>query len=276
MKRKSLLAGGTLLSIVYALCFVVSIALGVTCAIYFFVSDSIQMLNDILLPIIDPFMSFGENIMMIMAGGLVLYCLMMLIMGTRYIKYAFASQTKYNRKRGMLVFNLIFFILTFGAFTYLLVYRLINIVFDLVLDITLIVFISLQLLGIIFAIVGLVKNPKTQEAPAIEQVNEEVEKIQDKKVQDKNEVVQEIKEPEESSHFQPIYTEGLDGESEKVNTKEQKAEKTTQKQSTEMESMTTKKLIESIGKLDQMRKDGEISTQEYTKLRGKLIKKFTK
>ncbi len=271
MKRKSLLACGALLSIVYSLCFVVSIALGVACAIYFFVSDSIQMLNDILLPIIDPFLSFGENIMMLMAGGLVLYCLMMLIMGTRYIKYAFAGQTKYNRKHGMLVFNLIFFILTFGAFTYLLVYRLLNIVFDIVLDVTLIVFILLQLLGIIFAIVGLVKNPKTQEMMVVEKTSEVVEKVQDEK-----EAVQEIKEPQESSHFQPIYTEGLDGESEQVKIAETSKEKGTKNQQTEMESMTTKKLIEAIGKLDQMRKDGDISTQEYTKLRGKLIKKFTK
>lgn len=271
MKRTSLLTGGTLLSIVYALCFVISIALGVTCAIYFFISDSIQMLNEILLPIIDPFLTYGENIMMIMAGGVILYSLILLIMSSRYIKYSFAGQTRYNQRRGMLVFNLVFFVLTFGAFVYLFVYRLLNIVFDIILDVTLIVFILLQLLGIIFTVVGLVKYPKTQEVLAVVNVSEEMDKEQDKR-----EVVQEIKEPEDSSQFQPIYTEGLDGESEQVKTSESKDEKNTKKQLVEMESMTTKKLIEAIGKLDQMRKDGNISTQEYTKLRGKLIKKFTK
>ena len=44
----------------------------------------------------------------------------------------------------------------------------------------------------------------------------------------------------------------------------------------DMESMTTKKLIETIGKLDEMRKNGEISMEEYTKLRSKAIQKFAK
>ena len=73
----------------------------------------------------------------------------------------------------------------------------------------------------------------------------------------------------------PIYTANLDGNNNTEVKKEEK-QKTVEQPKPELESMATKRLIESIGKLDQMRKDGSISQEEYTKLRSQMIKKYVK
>ena len=88
--------------------------------------------------------------------------------------------------------------------------------------------------------------------------------------------------PTQVPSIKPIYTAGLDGETEdkiekelrEANSVEQS--KQVRKPEKDMESMSTKKLIEAIGKLDEMRKNGEISMEEYTKLRTKMIQKFAK
>ena len=85
----------------------------------------------------------------------------------------------------------------------------------------------------------------------------------------------------QTPNIKPIYTAGLDGDVENKIEKELReanelGQKQVKKPEKDMESMTTKKLIETIGKLDEMRKNGEISMEEYTKLRSKAIQKFAK
>ena len=285
MRRKSLLVTGMLLSIIYAICFTLSFAIGMISIIYFFVSDTIQIINDILLPIINPFMSYGKNIMLFIVALLIVYSLFLLICSTRFIKYYNSTQSKYNKKRGLLIFNLVFFILTFAMFCYLLMLTIFNNTFtsNLIYSICLIVVLVVHIIAIVFAIYGLINYPKTYEEPVMiksnnvetdQNIDDEIEEspVESNQNYESNQTVQQPAIP-------PIYTAGLDGENdikEKQQSENVSQKPSIQKPEKEMESLSTKKLIEAIGKLDQMRKDGEISTEEYTKLRTKMIKRFTK
>ena len=73
-----------------------------------------------------------------------------------------------------------------------------------------------------------------------------------------------------------IYTAGLEENKLGFLDEEEKVTTVVKKPSQNYETETTQKLVEGIGKLDQMRKEGSITTQEYTKLRNQMIKKFVK
>lgn len=292
MKRNSLLTAGMLLSAVYALCFVASLCVGVFSVIYFFVSDSITLVNDLLLPIINPFMSYGKTVMLVFVVVVVVYCLFMLIASTRYTKYFNATNSVYNKKRGLLVFNLVFFIITFGIFCYMLSSSILkaNFAENIIYNTCLIFIILIHIIAIVFAMIGLCKYPKTYEEPAVDiQTQDTTETTDDDKNaisamlnSDANQPASQTKQiPTQVPSIKPIYTAGLDGETENKIEKELReanelGQKQVKKPEKDMESMSTKKLIESIGKLDEMRKNGEISMEEYTKLRTKMIQKFAR
>ena len=77
---------------------------------------------------------------------------------------------------------------------------------------------------------------------------------------------------EEHTERPAIYTDGLDEEEKEE--KKPEEEKTEEKKPTLEESELSKKLVENIGRLDKLRKDGQISTAEYTKLRAQIIRKY--
>lgn len=299
MKRNSLLITGMLLSIIYSLCFAVCLGVGVLSVIYFFVSDSITLINDLLLPVINPFMSYGKTVMLVFVALVIAYSIFILICSTRYIKYFNATNSVYNKKRTLLIVNLVFFIITFGIFCYLLISNILanNFVNNIIYNVCLIVILITHIIAIIFAIIGLKKYPKTYEEPVMEKPIQENQEINDYD-QDESSVMlnsdinqdtppqtkqnKSKQNPIQAPSIQPIYTAGLDGETEDKIEKELR-EASSAEQSKEikkpeknMESATTKKLIDAIGKLDEMRKNGEISMEEYTKLRTKMIQKFTK
>lgn len=296
MKRNSLLTAGIILSIIYSLCFVACLCVGVFSVIYFFVSDSITLINDLLLPIINPFMPYGKTVMLVFVALVIAYCLFMLIASTRYTKYFNATNSIYNKKRSLLIFNLVFFVITFGIFTYLLASNIFtsNFTDNIIYNVCLIFIVVAHIIAIVFATIGISKYPKTYEEPAADiQVQENTELTDDEQESDisqmlnndTNQNAQPTKQNKatllQTPNIKPIYTAGLDGDVENKIEKELReanelGQKQVKKPEKDMESMTTKKLIETIGKLDEMRKNGEISMEEYTKLRSKAIQKFAK
>ena len=296
MKRNSLLTAGIILSIIYSLCFVACLCVGVFSVIYFFVSDSITLVNDLLLPIINPFMPYGKTVMLVFVALVIAYCLFMLIAATRYIKYFNATNSIYNKKRSLLIFNLVFFVITFGIFAYLLALNIFtsNFADNIIYNVCLIFIVIAHIIAIVFATIGISKYPKTYEEPAVDiQVQENTELTDDEQESDisqmlnndTNQNAQPTKQNKatllQTPNIKPIYTAGLDGDVEDKIEKELReanelGQKQVKKPEKDMESMTTKKLIETIGKLDEMRKNGEISMEEYTKLRSKAIQKFAK
>ena len=296
MKRNSLLTAGIILSIIYSLCFVACLCVGVFSVIYFFVSDSITLINDLLLPIINPFMPYGKTVMLVFVALVIAYCLFMLIAATRYIKYFNATNSIYNKKRSLLIFNLVFFVITFGIFAYLLALNIFtsNFADNIIYNVCLIFIVIAHIIAIVFAMIGISKYPKTYEEPAVDiQVQENTELTDDEQESDisqmlnndTNQNAQPTKQNKatllQTPNIKPIYTAGLDGDVENKIEKELReanelGQKQVKKPEKDMESMTTKKLIETIGKLDEMRKNGEISMEEYTKLRSKAIQKFAK
>lgn len=296
MKRNSLLTAGIILSIIYSLCFVACLCVGVFSVIYFFVSDSITLINDLLLPIINPFMPYGKTVMLVFVALVIAYCLFMLIASTRYTKYFNATNSIYNKKRSLLIFNLVFFVITFGIFTYLLASNIFtsNFTDNIIYNVCLIFIVIAHIIAIVFATIGISKYPKTYEEPAADiQVQENTELTDDEQESDisqmlnndTNQNAQPTKQNKatllQTPNIKPIYTAGLDGDVEDKIEKELReanelGQKQVKKPEKDMESMTTKKLIETIGKLDEMRKNGEISMEEYTKLRSKAIQKFAK
>ena len=296
MKRNSLLTAGIILSIIYSLCFVACLCVGVFSVIYFFVSDSITLVNDLLLPIINPFMPYGKTVMLVFVALVIAYCLFMLIASTRYTKYFNATNSIYNKKRSLLIFNLVFFVITFGIFAYLLALNIFtsNFADNIIYNVCLIFIVIAHIIAIVFATIGISKYPKTYEEPAVDiQVQENTELTDDEQESDisqmlnndTNQNAQPTKQNKatllQTPNIKPIYTAGLDGDVENKIEKELReanelGQKQVKKPEKDMESMTTKKLIETIGKLDEMRKNGEISMEEYTKLRSKAIQKFAK
>lgn len=274
MRRNSLLVCGVLLSIAYALCFVFSLVLCLLGVAYFVIGSSIETIGDVLAQILNPFLSNGNVMMLAILVGLVALFLFLRIASSKYTKLSFVEQKKYNKKRGLLVFNLIVFVVIFLAFVGLLIYRTIKYnSFDFIIDMFICSIILLHIIAITYAIVGLIKYPDTDYQTIItKEVNTE---SQSNSESSGFEYVESVE--KSGGTVDAIYTEGLDGEtnSKAENEIEIDENKENKSQSKGVESDTTKKLIEAIGKLDQMRKSGELSAEEYTKLRERTIKKFT-
>ena len=274
MRRNSLLVCGVLLSIAYSLCFVFSFVLCLLGVAYFVVGSSVEAIGDVLQQILNPFLSNGTEVMLGILGGLVVVFLFFRNASSKYTKYSFIEQSKYNKKRGLLVFNLVLFVIMLFGFIALLVYRITtHNSFDFIIDMFICIMIALHLIAITYAIVGLIKYPDTDYQKIIIEQSDE----QSQPSTENSELVYTENVEMTSGSVDPIYTEGLDGESvvkieNEVEFDEKEQDKSSQK---DLESDKTKKLIEAIGKLDQMRKNGELNAKEYTKLREKTIKRFT-
>lgn len=265
MKRKSLLLGGVFLTIFYSLTLVLSLLLTALCVVFFFVSDTIQIVNDLLLPIIDPFIHLDTIIIIAIMAALVIVSIVMIIGSSRFIKHAYSPVQTFSKKKKILIIFFILNIVMFAGVVYLLVTNIMSqpITDDIIKNGVLIGFTLIQVISIICCLTGLFKYKATLSYNEKEQT-------------------QTLAEAEvEQTESPAIYTDGLDPDEKQKPVVQQpvEAEQKPQEQQTPpptAEKPSTKKLIEGITKLDQMRKEGSISVQEYTKLRSEMIKKFVK
>ncbi len=254
MKRKSILTGAVLLSIIYSFAVVGTIVLGAASVIYFFVGQNVQVINDLFLPLIEPFLIFGKIWMLVFILLTIMVAIFMLVLSTRFMKYSGISKEIFQKKKGMMIFYLICIILAMGGYAYWLINNILTAGFtaNMVTNVTLSIVLIIHVLSFILFSYGISKEI----SPIIAQEEEK-------------EIV-----AEQTERRPAIYTAGLD---EVVEEQKQEDDVKQEKPVKHLkESESSKKLIESIGKLDQMRKEGAISAQEYTRLRGQLIKKFVK
>lgn len=253
MRRKPFLASGIILSIIYDLAVVFSACLLIAAVIFYFAGDAVQIVNDIFMPFLTVFLAQGNLMMLIYVLLVFVGSIFFLVLSTRFIKYSGLDNQKIQNKKGRSIFFLILFILVTGGLAYLLMNNL-SVPFEtmLVFNCIICLLILLHVISIVLIIVGLSK----------------IKNIAYPAPQAEAQIVQ-------AENQKPlIYTAGLD---EHVKTEQPKEEvKTEQPKPVLEESQTTKSLIEGISKLDQMRKEGSISAQEYTKLRIEMIRKFTK
>ena len=107
MKRKSILTGAVLLSIIYSFAVVGTIVLGAASVIYFFVGQSIQVINDLFLPLISPFLIFGKIWMLVFIVLTILGAIFMLVLSTRFMKYSGIGNDIFQKKKSLMIFYLI-------------------------------------------------------------------------------------------------------------------------------------------------------------------------
>ena len=252
MRRKSILAGGVILSIIYALMLVASIGLVFSGALYFFAGETFQLISDLCLPLLSPFMLWGDTIMLVLVALVLVGTIVLLTASTRFIKYSGATKEQFLKKKKFLSFNVVLLIIVLGGIAYLLTDHILKVGFNggLVYPVVLIALAFFHVLAIIFEIVGLSK-----ERPEV--------------------VVQTLAETQQQQNSsQPaIYTADLDDEPEQ---KQEKVEEVKEKPAPLKPSESSAKLVDAIGKLDQMRKEGAITQQEYVRLRHEMIRKFIK
>ncbi len=254
MKRKSILTGAVLLSIIYSFAVVGTIVLGAASVIYFFVGQNVQIINDLFLPLISPFLIYGKIWMLVFIVLTIIASIFMLVLSTRFMKYSGIGKELFQKKKSMMIFYLICLILAMGGYAYWLINNILSFGFNsnLVVNVLLTVILILHILSFILFAFG---------------IGKEVNPIILQETEKELSVVKTERRP-------AIYTAGLDETVEEKKPEENVKEVKTVKHLEE--SVSSKKLVESIGKLDQMRKEGAISAQEYTKLRSQLIRKFIK
>ena len=254
MRRKKLLTAGLFLSIDYAIMLVALFCLMIA-ALAYTMLDTVEIANDLLYAVLQPFI-IGDNTKMLMfIGGLLVGCIYLVILSTRISKYSKFNETMFKSKKAIVTLCIISFILALGGIGYWLYTNLSGASFqeNLILNSILALNAFIHLVSIILIIIG-----------AAQGFSEKVLK-QQMKAEDKL-----------ASTRPPIYTAGLDEN--EIQQDAQKNAKTPPKAKPVImkESELSKKLIDSIGKLDQMRKNGSISTTEYTKLRSQIIRNLTK
>mgnify|MGYP002798018730 FL=1 len=253
MKRKAMLSGALILSVLYSFMLVGTIILAVSAVVYYFMGQSVQIINDLFLPLLNPFLVMGKVWMLVFVFLTIIACVFMLVLSTRFIKYSSAEKDMFLRKKSMMIFYLICLILAMGGYSYWFAYNLSKFTFNAktLVNVVLIIIIALHLISAILICISMGKELTFS--------NQQI-------------TVQPV--APQSQNRPAIYTAGLEEQvEEQVETKTQETKKSPQHLE---ESLSSKKLIESIGKLEQMRKEGSISAVEYTQLRGQLIKKFTK
>ena len=303
MRRKVVLSGGLILTLMYSLMFLASLFLLVFSLIYFFVPSDVQIVGDILTPIISPFLAYGKSSLLIIIAAITIVVLFSLVCSSRFIKYSNLKTSKFSKKRGFYIFYLIWFVLITVACAYFLITNIVNYQFtdNLIINIILIVTLSLNTISLIILIFDIPKRieqdePSQDEAPQNDGFITEI--TQDENVNtNANEQLQQQKQDVNWNDYvydndetevvntipvqkrPPIYTAGLDGEDDEEtpeNSTQKKSESGNKKYRPLPESNVTKQVISGISKLDAMRKSGKISSTQYTKLRNKLIKKLTK
>ena len=192
--------------------------------------------------------------------GIMVVMLILLIISVKFIKHSKTSAEKFGKAKGLLFFNFILLLVAALGTAYL-IFTYVNeeyaYKYYILGGVGLLE--GLSLLSILFALIKYKKPVSTISSVGVISSSTLEEKVL------------------MPSHSSSIYTAGL--EENKLGFSEEEESKETQvtkKPSQNYETETTQKLIEGIGKLDQMRKEGSITTQEYTKLRNQMIKKFVK
>ena len=261
MNRTSMKISGVIFSILYAFLFVASIVLCFLSVIYEYYHDIIQTVNDLVAPIFqNSFLrSFHGTILIAVCAGIMVAMLILLIISVRFIKYSKASTEKYGKAKGLLFFNFLL-LLTAGIATAYLIYKYVNnsyaykyYILGAVVGIE-----GILLLCILYALIKYKKPVNTlSNVGSIKSIEMEEKVIM-------------------SSPTSSIYTAGLEENKLGILDEETHEAEVVKKPSQNYETETTQKLVEGISKLDQMRKEGSITTQEYTKLRNQMIKKFVK
>lgn len=305
MRRKTVLIGGLILTLLYSLMLLASIFLLVMALLYTFTSNSVQIIEDIFTPVLSPFLEFGEDMLLIAVSVLIAMVIFSLICSSRFIKYSDFDQEKFVSKKGLYIFYLVWFILTCGLYLYFLIQNISQGGFraSLLENVLLCIILGLQVISIVILIFGIagqhsLKQVPEKPQPIVENNTNNTSDNTGSKSNNKDEEEIQIEQSQAEdinwddyiSHDKyaqneptipvqkrpPIYTAGLDGESEEkveVEKMEQKQEKNVKPLP---ESKTTKQVISGITKLDAMRKSGKITQTQYTKLRNKLIRKLTK
>ena len=253
MRRRKLLTAGLFLSINYAILVVATFCLMIS-ALAYIMLDTVEIATDILYAVLQPF-DMGDNTKtIIFVGALLFGCIYLVVLSTRISKYSKYNEAMFKGKKPMIIVCIISFILAMGGYGYWIFRNMQTGSFqdNLILNSVLAFNIFVHFVSLILIIIECAKGFSNK---PVKQVAEESEQL--------------------SSSRPPIYTAGLD---ENVDTNNnQKDKKAPPKPKPKLEeSDLSKKLVESIGKLDQMRKDGSITTQEYTKLRSQIIKNLTK
>ena len=253
MRRRKLLTAGLFLSINYAILVVATFCLMIS-ALAYTMLDTVEIANDLLYAILQPFDMGDSTKTMIFIGGLLVGCIFLVVLSTKISKYSKYNEAMFKGKKGMIIFCILSFILAMGGYGFWLYKNMSgasfqdNMIINSVLAFNLFVHFISILLIIFECVKGFATKPVKQEVSDSEQL---------------------------SSARPPIYTAGLDEDVDSnADQKDKKAP--TQPKPVLEESDLSKKLVESIGKLDQMRKDGSITTQEYTKLRSQIIRNLTK
>ena len=299
MRRKVVLSGGLILTLLYSLMFLASLFLLVFSVIYCFVSSDVQIVDDILTPIVWPFLTHGKYGLLVIVATIAALVLFSLVCASRFIKYSNFKTNKFSKKRGLYIFYLIWFILISALCVYFLIKNSLDYLFsdNLILNIVLIVTLSLNIISIFILFFDI---PKRVEEDTVVQTGEVqndgfiTEISQDDSAQEEKPTKQpdvnwkdyiydddevEVTNTIPMQKRPPIYTAGLDGEDDEEkseNTTKDQTESNTKKYRPLPESNVTKQVISGISKLDEMRKSGQITSTQYTKLRNKLIRKLTK
>ena len=260
MNRKTFLLSGLFLSIVYALSLVAAIAFFAVALLLYFASDVLASMQDILSQILGPILLIDGLILLIASAILLAFIIILLIASTRFIKYSRAPKEIYGKKRGLLIFYIILVFLAFAGLTYLLVSDILTFgLFSSISQVLIWVLVGIHLICVVTLIIGIIKHKGVINVPQPQ-----------------------VQDVEQYVNNQPaIYTSDLEDVEQPIQEQVQQpapqVEQTTQTTPLEpAQKSASQKLVEEIGKLDEMRKNGTITQQEYVKLRQGLIKNFIK
>ena len=359
MRRKILVANALVVSILYALMVLVSLFMLVVGVAYYFFGESIQIVTDLLLPLVVPFLVYGKIGMVAMLGALLFLSIYLKAIGSKFNKYSFYKSEKFKTKKAANISYIVMFVLVSAYLGYIL-YNSMLVGGVQSLNIIIYVLLAGNLTAIVLTILEMVldkkNNPEAYGLPAKPQSEkkkknaeekkpeEKVEKAEEQKVAEDNhnkielpkkeepktpnvqveeengvdelfknkenneEPKQELEQKEEGVEQEeeqlpppppvlpekkkkakktkeelkvidqevrpPIYTAGLDDTTIETKEEKKKEDKKEEKVQKHEASEGSKKLIESIGKLDAKRQKGEITSEEYTRLRAELIKQY--
>lgn len=257
MSRKLMLAGGVLLSIVYSLLFVCAVALGLATAIYYLMPDSMTIVNELIIPILAPYFYFGKSNLVPVAICAIVLSVFALVLSTRLIKYSSFTKKEFSERKIFSILSVVFFVMSLLFVTFLAV-KNINFEKNLISSILYVLIISIHLVSIVFFIVDIILEPKYFETAIAldkkenklkqEEINVNENYVKPKEIID--EVAKEEKQEEKENY--PLIKPKME------------------------DDPSSQKLVEGIAKLDAMKKEGNLSDEEYRKMRSQLIKKFVK
>ena len=159
MKRKTVLTGGLILALLYSLMLLASVILLVVAVFYTITNNNIQVIKDILNPILTPLMVFGKDMLILTVGIVFLVSLFSLICASRFIKYSDFNNEKFVAKKSLYIFYLVWFCLLCALYLYFLIENVVSSAFGehMLENILLIVLVALHIPSIIVLCVGVSK-----------------------------------------------------------------------------------------------------------------------